>query len=710
MKVFPHLLALNGLALLLAACGGGGGGSSPEAPLRPANTSCIAPALSMSGGGPITLVTAFPALPAIERMVGLYQAPGDNDTWYALSQNGSVFQFDNRRVANGYRTFLNLERETFSASNEAGLLGLAFHPQYATNGWVYLYYMPSADTARLSRFRVDGTTDRVDKSSEKIVLELDQPALNHNGGGLGFGPDGYLYLALGDGGGANDPFANGQNPNTLLGALLRLDVDVAGDSAPYEIPSDNPFVDGGGRPEVFAYGLRNPWRWSFDRATGELWLGDVGQNEREEIDRIVAGGNYGWPIMEGTSCLDGNACDSTGLRLPVADYSHSTTGGCSVTGGYVYRSGSAGALNGHYLFGDFCNGIIYGLDPAAPSTVKPLLDTSLALSAFAEDQNGELYAISLTGDAGSNIYRIEADDSGSSGTVAAKLSDTGCFSDTATQTVASGVVGYTVNSPLWSDGASKQRYFGIPDDSRISFNAAGEFIFPDRSVLIKNFSHRGQIVETRLFMKHLDGWAGYSYQWNRDKTDAELLDRHAETVLDANYTHIFPSPGECMQCHTAVAGFSLGAETLQLNTGDSENALEQLYQRSYLDQPVPAALMQVRLFGLKDDNASLEQRARSYLHSNCSNCHRPGGPIAGIDLRFQTPFADTGLCNTVPLYGNLGQSGARLVAPGDATRSVLSLRMQALDSRRMPPIASKQVDTAAVDIINDWINGLAACD
>ena len=278
------------------------------------------------------------------------------------------------------------------------------------------------------------------------------------------------------------------------------------------------------------------------------------------------------------------------------------------------------------------------------------------------------------------------------------------------------MVGYSVNSPLWSDGASKQRYFGIPDGSRISFNAAGEFSFPERSVLIKNFLHRGEIVETRLLMKHLDGWAGYSYQWNRDKTDADLLDRHTETVLDADYSHIFPSPGECLQCHTAAAGWSLGAETLQLNNtltdaqGNPVNALEKLHQSGYLDRPVPAALLQLKLYPLDDENASLEQRARSYLHSNCANCHRPGGPIAGIDLRFQTDFADTGLCDTVPLYGNLGQDAARLVAPGDAARSVLSLRMQALDSQRMPPVASKRVDATAVAIIDAWINGLSGCN
>ncbi len=717
MKSPAYLMTLSSVALLLTACGGGGGGgSSASAPLRPANTSCIAPAMSMAGGSEIALEAAFPSLPAIERLVGIYQAPGNNETWYGVSQNGVIYQFANRRDASQYRIFLNLEGQTYSQSNEAGMLGMAFHPQYASNGWVYLYYMPSADSARLSRFTVDSASNTLLKSSEKVVLQLDQPALNHNGGGLGFGPDGYLYLSLGDGGGANDSFDNGQNPDTLLGTLLRLDVDVAGDAAAYEIPPDNPFARGGGAPEVYAYGLRNPWRWSFDRLTGELWLGDVGQNAREEIDVIRAGGNYGWPIMEGKSCLGGNACDQTGLSLPVADYSHSTTGGCSVTGGYVYRADNTSPLHGHYLFGDFCNGIIYGLNPASPGEVTTLIDSSLTISSFAEDQDGMLYVVSLNETQGGNIFRIEDSGSGASVTVADKLSDTGCFSKTSTQSVAPGVVSYGVNSKLWSDGASKQRYFGIPDGSQISFNSAGEFIFPDRSVVIKNFSHQGDIIETRLLMKHLDGWAGYSYQWNDEKTDADLLDSGREAVIDAGYTHIFPSRGECMQCHTAAAGWTLGPETLQLNADRTDNqsntvnALSALHQQGYLDRPVPQDLLQSKVYALDDNAATIAQRARSYLHSNCSNCHRPGGPIAGIDLRYQTALADTGLCNSVPLYGNLGQPGARLVLPGDASRSVLSLRMQNLGSQRMPPLASQQVDYAALEIVNAWINTLPACD
>ncbi len=706
---------LLSVLMLLTSCGGSGSGDDSFAtpPLRASNSSCIAPDTPAPASGAIELIAAFPRLPTIPGLLGLYQAPDDTSRWYALSQTGRVLQFDNNADAADYRVFLDLEQETFSASSEAGLLGLAFHPRYPVNGQVFVYYMPTVDSARLSRFTLDAAGTRLDKNSEKVILSIGQPAANHNGGGLGFGPDAYLYLSLGDGGGANDTFGNGQNTGTLLGTLLRLDVDVSNDDIPYEIPADNPFADGqGGRPEIYAYGLRNPWRWSFDRLTGELWLGDVGQFEIEEIDIITRGANYGWPIMEGNSCFNANQCDRNGLTPPVIDYSHDDTDGCSVTGGYVYRGSANSTLTGHYIFADFCSGIVYGIAPEAPSTFVKLVDSSLALGSFAEDHDGELYALDLQGGDGTGIYRIAAASIDGDSLIPDKLSDTGCFDQANRQNPAQGVVPYTVNSSFWSDGADKQRYFAIPDNTRISIDAAGEFIFPDGSVLIKHFYYGDEILETRLFMKHLSGWAGYSYEWNSDKTDATLLAAGVETAIDTSYRHIFPDRGQCLECHTAAAGWSLGLETLQLNTAESAghpDSLARLQQLGYIEGDVPAVLLQSSLSGLDDEQAGTEHKARSYLHSNCSNCHRPGGPIAGIDLRFGTALSDSGVCNAVPDYGDLGQADARLLIPGDAGRSVISLRMQDTGGQRMPPLASNVIDNKAVETINAWINSLSSC-
>lgn len=317
--------------------------------------------------------------------------------------------------------FLDITDRVNSSSNEQGLLGLAFAPVDTTAGpqesrdfWVN-YTDQSGDTV-IARFSVSASdADLADPASEFVVLQLDQPARNHNGGMVLFGPDGYLYIGTGDGGGAGDRYGNGQNPATLLGKMLRIDV-TSDPSQPYTIPADNPWVanDWNGedvRDEIWAVGLRNPWRYSFDRQTNALWIGDVGQNQYEEIDYIpqvstggVSGGfNFGWPIMEGTHCYNQENCDQTGLILPVAEYSHS--GHCSVTGGYVYRGNEFPTLQGVYFYGDYCSGVIWATwaDAQAQWHTAQVLESKVMLSSFGEDEAGELYLTDLSGGALSRL-------------------------------------------------------------------------------------------------------------------------------------------------------------------------------------------------------------------------------------------------------------------------------------------------------------------
>ena len=711
-----RLFLLISFSLLIISCGGGGGGggnndnNSQQPTERAANLDCIAPDYPAATDADIEVNPAFPSLPAIPRLVGLYQSPGDSDYWYAINQNGYVYRFANNPGSSSYDTFLDLSGQVYSGDYETGLLGLAFHPDYELNGWVFIYYMPTANSARLSRFTLNGAGTGLDIGTEKIILSFNQPATNHNGGGLAFGPDGFLYLSLGDGGLFNDVFGNGQDTMTIHGNVLRLDIDVA-DPTPYQIPADNPFADGvDGLPEIYAYGLRNPWRWSFDRVTGELWLGDVGQNEREEINIIENGGNYGWPIMEGIECFNTDSCDQSGLTLPVADYTHAATDGCSVTGGFVYRGQQFPEFYGHYFYGDYCSGKIYSLLPTGSGyQQEEKLDTTFSISAFAESNAGELFLLNLNGGIGGGIYSISAQTNTSSSEIPEQLSASGCFQQMDSQDPADGVIPYLVNSELWSDGANKARLFAIPDNSQFSLDENGDFIAPDGTVLVKHFYLDDRILETRLLMKHISGWAGYSYEWNETGTEALLLEDGKEVAISGDYTHIFPSRGQCLECHTSAAGFSLGLETLQLNhSGD--NFLQRLETLGYLADALPGDALDQALASLDDEDASIEDRARSYLHSNCSMCHRPGGPIAAIDLRYNTALADTGLCQQVPNYGNLGVSGARLLLPGDSERSVLSLRMRDNGNFRMPPLASQLVDDDAVAIINQWINGLADCN
>lgn len=329
--------------------------------------------------------------------------PGDGSgRLFVLEQPGRIRVIKAGALLAG--PFLDIT-DLVSFGGERGLLGLAFHPRYPENGRFFVNYSRASDGATIvAQYRVSSDPDKAGRDG-RIILVVSQPYGNHNGGMVAFGPDGYLYIGMGDGGAAGDPGNRAQDRQALLGKLLRIDVD-RGD--PYAVPADNPLASGEGRAEIFATGLRNPWRYSFDRRTGRLWAADVGQNAWEEVDIVRRGGNYGWRIMEGAHCfLPPFGCDTSGLELPVAEYRN---GGarCSITGGYVYRGQAHRDLNGVYLFGDYCSGEIFGFaaDPAAEGTVisppPVLLETDSRISSFGEDEHGELYVVDHTG----GIYKI----------------------------------------------------------------------------------------------------------------------------------------------------------------------------------------------------------------------------------------------------------------------------------------------------------------
>jgi len=303
--------------------------------------------------------------------------------------------------------FLDIRDRVGSSGSEQGLLGLAFDLNYSENGFLYVDYTDLDGNTVVSRFTATDS-NHADSASEQVVLTQDQPAANHNGGQLAFGPDGYLYISFGDGGGGGDTFGNGQNQQSWLASILRIDVS---NGLPYSVPSDNPFLSKPqARPELWAKGLRNPWRFSFDRQTGEMYIADVGQGNYEEVNVIPqgkGGENFGWPIMEGLHCYTTTSCNQSGYVLPVVEYDHSQ--GCSITGGYVYRGSKFPSLNGTYFFGDYCSGIIWGLRRDATNEwhVAKLLDTELQLSSFGEDDAGEIYVLDL---GGGTVYQITVSD------------------------------------------------------------------------------------------------------------------------------------------------------------------------------------------------------------------------------------------------------------------------------------------------------------
>jgi len=349
--------------------------------------------------GNIQVERVFPDL-SFQEMTNLVQPDDTSGLIFVTEQRGVIYAFsaNNSQQAD---IFLDITDRVNREGNEEGLLGLAFDPDYQGNGYLYVYY--SADNPRrsvLSRFSLDQeNTDVADPESEVIIMEIEQPYSNHNAGQLAFGPDGYLYIGLGDGGGSGDPLGNAQNLSTVLGSILRIDVSGLSGPGDYEIPVDNPFVDTeGARAEIWAYGLRNPWRFSFDLETGRLWAGDVGQNLWEEIDIITKGANYGWNIMEGSHCYSpSTGCNQSGLTLPIVEYDHSQ--GCSVTGGYVYRADDIASLQGYYIYGDYCSGNIWALayNGSAVTENKLLVDSGLSITSFGEDLAGNLYILSRQG-------------------------------------------------------------------------------------------------------------------------------------------------------------------------------------------------------------------------------------------------------------------------------------------------------------------------
>ena len=354
-------------------------------------------------------VTPAPALESLrlERVLAAYdpRAPtnmvfGTNGEILVTEQAGRVWYFEQEHLTAEHIFVaepLDLRNRVSSRASEEGLLGLALSPHDERHLFVH-YSAANPRRSVVSRFDYSPSRGAADANSELVILEVEQPYPNHNGGPIAFGPDGYLYIGLGDGGSAGDPLGSGQDTSTLLGSILRIDVSEATAAQPYAILPDNPFADGGGRPEIWAYGLRNPWRFTFDRETGDLWTGDVGQNEWEEIDIIQRGGNYGWNILEGTHCFrPRDNCDREGTIPPVWEYSLDGTP-CSVIGGYVYRGKAIPWLRGAYIYGDFCSGKVYGLHHQNGQVTehKELADTHLRIMSFAEDTEGNLYLLSQT--------------------------------------------------------------------------------------------------------------------------------------------------------------------------------------------------------------------------------------------------------------------------------------------------------------------------
>ncbi len=725
---------------------------------------------------------------------------------------GKLVRFENDPEVSKYEVFLELDRLIY---------GFTFHPKFKENGYIYLVTngpsLAKNKQNRVSRFTIDRKDPHtIVPGSELTILEWDSNG--HNGGDLAFGPDGYLYIPTGDGTSDSDENNSGQDLVDLCAVMIRIDVDHPDQDKPYSVPKDNPFVKTpGARPEIWAYGFRNPWRMDYDHKSNQLWVGQNGQDVWEQVLLVHRGDNFGWSVTEGGyPFFPERKPGPTPIVKPIVDHPHSEFR--SLTGGVVYRGDKLPELDGTFIYGDFSTGRIWGVrhDGEKVTFNAELADTPFQIVGFAVDEYGELIVV----DQGTGFHYLEkAPADQPRPPFPTKLSETGLFASVAGHKTSPGLVPYSVNSPLWSDGAYKERYIAIPSSGQIELRPNRGWHFEDGAVLVKSFALEGKAgdpssrryIETRLLLKEQGEWIGYSYEWNREQTEATLVPAAGAdrtfTVRDVfaaggkrQQKWHYPSRAECMVCHSRAANYVLGLSTLQMNkvhdydgvsdqqlrtlehlglfkvnvleheqttnerynrvwnqlwsgpidelfslTGLSQEAQGQVWSnartvwkivrpggnehlnaidawwregrknvQAYLRKnPQFTTLLPKwpgeypRMVDPSDTSAELADRARSYLHANCSICHVPaGGGNAPISVEYNTARKDTKLYDAMPVHHTFGLKDARVVASGDPGRSTLLHRMNLRGQGQMPPLASSMVDTGAVELIRQWIAGM----
>lgn len=684
---------------------------------RPINATCIAPEPPLSKSL-VTLKPMFKNL-VLEQPAAMVQPPQDGSIWVYAERSGKIRIFDNEPNVRTDTVALNIELkfETINhvisgpdtESQQWGITSIALDPDFSVNGYLYIAYNTKTNknapvVSFVSRFALAQNKLTFDPATEKIIFAQQQETPWHHIGQIAFGNDRFLYIGLG-----SDQQQAAQDVNNLKGKILRIDVH---NGDPYSIPLDNPFSSGGGAPEIFALGMRNPWRFSFDRETGELFVGDVGESTIEEVHIVESGKNYGWPILEGTQCLI-EGCDKTSFTPPIHEYSHAI--GTAVIGGFVYRGNALLNLKGAYIFGDAKGGLWKLTKNQNNKWIREDI-SNFRSSSFAQDAEGELYVFDVNQQGVFKIVpRENTNQPAVTNVLASRLSKTGCVDPNNPTQPATGMIPYAVNTPLWSDGAEKHRWLGLPNGKTINVDENGDMHFPIGTVFVKNFAFEGKLFETRLFMRHQNGnWAGYSYEWKDDLSEAFLLPGKKSKQLTNGITWDYPSRAECMACHTDVAGFTLGPEIVQLNgdydyssTNRTANQVVTWGKIGLFNKQIDNYLVNLTaLHAPNDETVSPNLRARSYLHVNCSNCHRPEGPAQGTsDFRYNIPIRSMNICDQLPATS----VGDRILDPGNPDASSISIRMHILGKDRMPPVGTAIVDETATTLLDNWIQNPGVC-
>lgn len=718
---------------------------------------------------------------AFKQPVTLTGAPGTRRMFVA-EQMGMIYSFDPAESPPKPELFLDgqeLTRRLAKADNEKlavdGLFGLTFHPNFAKNGLVFVCYVVRWEDSnsrgqhprgsRVVRLHVSGDPPRVDPASEELLLTFMQGG--HNGGSLKFGPDGCLYISTGDGGNAFPPDGHktGQRIDDLLSSILRIDVDhpskdADGRERTYTIPADNPFAKTpGARGEVWAYGTRNPWKISFDRATGDLWVGDVGWELWELVYRVRKGDNYGWSVVEGRQPVNSEwDRGPTPIVPPTIEVPH--TDGASITGGFVYRGKKFPELVGQYIFGDWETRRIWGAKIEGDKILpyRDICEPTVRVIDFAEDAEGEVYLLDYN--AGTIHTFVRNEIGGDRPRFPTRLTETGLYDSLAPLHAAAGVLPFAINVEQWADQAAAERVVGLPGQTSIDLLPrpkqvpgsmfSRSMVWPKGAVLAKTLSldlKAGDVATRRKIetqMLHYDGreWRGYTYEWNDAQTDATLVPaagKERTIVVEdpaapggrREQAWRFFARAECTRCHNPWAEYALAFNIPQLNRDFDFSAVggsgrdNQIHTYRHLgivrdvvesDQPENAVIKAERprlerdlprYVPSDDAQADLGQRARAYLHVNCGHCHRSGGGgSAYLRIDYDTDLRDTKTVGVHPAQGGFGIADAKLIAPGDPFRSTLYLRMAKSGPGHMPYLGGRLIDTRGLALVHDWIRQL----
>jgi glucose/arabinose dehydrogenase len=718
-------------------------------------------ALDCLGGGfpPVihqvgyTFDMPYPDLPVVSA-TGLTFAPGDTNRLFVLAKNGQVLVITNRAQPT-YTTFLDLSTQTYT-NEECGLLGLAFHPQWATNGQVYVFYSTTTNSPagsglheRISRFSIDpADPNHVDPATEiPLITQYDRDP-EHNGGDLHFGPDGYLYASVGDEGCCFDVFGNSQKiDGNFFSAILRIDVDrLPGNLEPnphpavnpgtYRVPADNPWIGatnflgtavdpGKVRSEFYAVGFRNPYRFRFDPANGDLYVNDVGQSRREEVNLVHKGDDCGWVYFEGSLQNPFLAPPPAPYVFPLYEYEHEALK-IAVVGGVFCRDVQDPAMEGGYFFLDFGGAQAFLRRAADGTTAVNWLASDPIVSGLTDvvvdPASGELLCSQyLPG----SIWRFRSADNGAP-EPPATLGATGLFSNLATLAPADGVTPYDINLSFWSDGAEKRRWFQLPaTNAALAWRDTGAWDAPAGTVFVKHFdlnvlsngAAATRRIETRVLVRTTNGVYGVSYRWDDAGVDATAVAPEGAVATFATaggpQRWVFPARAECGQCHNPAAGHLLGLTTAQLNKGvvrdgGATNQIAWLAAKGLVSgAPSVDPVFMPRLADAADPVAGHAWRARSYLAANCSACHRPGGPTrATWDARAETSLLEAGILQAPALenLSDLWNATPNFVADaGSPATSAIYIRLSDLASYHMPPLATTVINSNGVALIADWI-------